>query len=145
MDELQDEITNLTSNEEARYFYHFTNASGDKILEEGLVVANPLWEQSFLEFSKEELANIASVLDANKSTIVKNNTTMIIAGVYKDSMDGFIRKLRPEEGAFLDFEGVGAPDYIVDSNDLLGYIDLENLELIINEYASVLSDNLYLD
>lgn len=145
MEELQDEITNLTSNEEARYFYHFTNASGYKILEDGLVVANPLWEQSFLEFSKEELANIASVLDDNKNTIVKNNTTMIIAGVYKDSMDGFIRKLRPEEGAFLDFEGVGAPDYIVDSNNLLGYIDLENLELITNEYASVLSDNLYLD
>ena len=82
MDELQERITNLTSNEEARYFYHFTNASGDKIL---------------------------------------------------------------EEGAFLDFEGVGAPDYIVDSNNLLGYIDLENLELITNEYASVLSDNLYLD
>ena len=33
MDELQDEITNLTSNEEARYFYHFTSASCDKILE----------------------------------------------------------------------------------------------------------------
>ncbi len=88
------------------------------------MVANPLWEQSFLEFSKEELANIASVLDDNKSTI---------------------RKLRPEEGAFLDFEGVGTPDYIVDNNNLLGYIDLENLELITNEYASVLSDNLYLD
>ena len=25
MDELQERITNLTSNEEARYFYHFTN------------------------------------------------------------------------------------------------------------------------
>lgn len=24
MDELQERITNLTSNEEARYFYHFT-------------------------------------------------------------------------------------------------------------------------
>ena len=88
------------------------------------MVANPLWEQSFLEFSKDELANIASILDDNKSTI---------------------RKLRPEEGAFLDFEGVGTPDYIVDNNNLLGYIDLENLELITNEYASVLSDNLYLD
>ena len=145
MDELQERITNLTSNEEARYFYHFTSVSGDKILEDGLVVANPLWEQSFLEFSKEELANIAAVLEDNKSTLVKNNAVMIIAGVYKDSMRSFIRKLRPEEGAFLDFEGVGAPDYIVDSNNLLGYIDLENLELVINEYASVLSGNLYLD
>lgn len=50
-----------------------------------------------------------------------------------------------EEGAFLNFEGVGTPDYIVDNNNLLGYIDLESLELITNEYASVLSDNLYLD
>lgn len=64
------------------------------------MVANPLWEQSFLEFSKDELANIASVLDDNKSTIIKSNKTMIIAGVYKDSMDCFIRKLKPEEGAF---------------------------------------------
>ena len=145
MEELQEKITNLTSNEEARYFYHFTSSSGDKILEEGLVVANPLWEQSFLEFSEEELANIASLLNDNKNTVVKNNTALIIAGVYKDSMDGFIRKLRPEEGAFLDFEGVGHPDYIVDNNHLLGYINLENLELVTNEYASVLSDNMYLD
>ena len=68
MDELQERITNLTSNEEARYFYHFTSVSGDKILEDGLVVANPLWEQTFLEFSEEELANIAAVLEDNKST-----------------------------------------------------------------------------
>ncbi len=144
MNELQEKMENLTSNEEARYFYHFTSASGDKILDEGLIVANPLWEQSFLEFSKDELANVGKVLEDNKSTNVKSNKTMVIAGVYKDSMDGFIRKLSSEESAFIEFEGVGAPDYIVDSNYLLGYVDLDTLDLVVNEYADVLSDNLYL-
>ncbi len=144
MNELQEKMENLTSNEEARYFYHFTSASGDKILDEGLIVANPLWEQSFLEFSKDELANVGKVLEDNKSTNVKSNKTMVIAGVYKDSMDGFIRKLSSEESSFIEFEGVGAPDYIVDSNHLLGYVDLDTLDLVVNEYADVLSDNLYL-
>lgn len=145
MDELQEQINNLTSNEEARYFYHFTSASGDKIIEDGLVVANPLWEQSFLEFTPEELADIENILNDNKSTNVKDNNTMIIAGIYKDSMPEFIRKLRSDESAFIDFEGVGSPDYIVDSKHILGYIDLKTHELIINDYAILCSDNLYLN
>lgn len=144
MEELQNKIEALTSNKEARYFYHFTSVSGDKILEEGLIVANPLWEQSFLEFTEEEIQNIASVIEDNKSTNTKENNFMIIAGIYKDCIDNFIRKLQLGEITVVDFEGVGNPDYIVDSNHLMGYIDLETLELTINEYADVLSDDIYL-
>lgn len=144
MEELQNKILALTSEEDARYFYHFTSADGNKIIEEGLIVANPLWEQSFLEFTKEELENIKSVIDDNKSTNTKENNFMIIAGVYKDNMADFIRKLQIGEISDVDFEGVGNPDYIVDSNNLMGYIDLNTLELTINEYSDVMGNDIYL-
>lgn len=144
MEELQEKINSLTSDKEARYFYHFTSSNGDKILEEGLVVANPLWEQSFLEFSEEEINNIERVILDNQSTKLKNNNTMIIAGVYKDEMDNFIRYLRDDETIDINWNGVGNPNYIVDNEHLMGYIDLNTLELIINEYANVISDEIYL-
>lgn len=144
MEELQEKINGLISDKEARYFYHFTSAHGDKILEEGLVVANPLWEQSFLEFTEEELNNIKDVILDNESTKIKENNTMIIAGVYEDAMDGFIRKLRSDEVVDVNWDGVGNPDYIVDNEHLMGYIDLNTLELTINEYANVMGEEIYL-
>ena len=144
MEELQSRIKALTENEEARYFYHFTSAEGSKILEEGLIVANPLWEQSFLEFTEEEINNIESVIEDNHSTPTKENNFMIIAGVYKDAMHEFIRKLDEDEVVDVYFEGVGNPDYIVDRNHLIGYIDLDALELTVNEYANVIGDDMYL-
>lgn len=144
MEELQEKIKALTANEEARYFYHFTSGDGSKILEEGLIVANPLWEQSFLEFTIDEINNIASVINDNKSTQTKENNFMIIAGVYKDAMHEFIRRLEDDEVIDIEFEGVGAPDYIVDNHHLMGYVDLNSLELTINEYANVIGDDIYL-
>lgn len=144
MEELQEKIKALTANEEARYFYHFTSVDGSKILEEGLIVANPLWEQSFLEFTIDEINNIAAVINNNKSTQTKENNFMIIAGVYKDAMHEFVRRLKDDEAIDIEFEGVGAPDYIVDNHHLMGYVDLDSLELTINEYANVMGDDIYL-
>lgn len=69
---------------------------------------------------------------------------MIIAGVYKDNMDYFIRRLGEEEFLGVNYEGVGSPDYIVDSNHLMGYIDLETKELAVNEFANVIGEDFYL-
>lgn len=69
---------------------------------------------------------------------------MVIAGVYKDDMDSFIRKLREEEFVGVNYEGVAAPDYIVDSPHLMGYIDLKTNELVVNENANVMSEDFYL-
>lgn len=144
MEELQEKINLLTSDKDVRYFYHFTSSDGNKILEDGLVVANPKWEQSFLEFSADELNNIESIILDNQSTKLKDNNIMIIAGVYKDGMDNFIRHLRDDETIDMNWSGVGNPDYIVDNEHLLGYIDLETLELSVNEYANALSDDISL-
>ena len=144
MEELQSKIDSLTSDEDARYFYHFTNFSADEILENGLVVASPRWYVSFLEFSDEELRNIESVIKDNKSTKLKDNAYLIIAGVYKDNFDHFIRELQEEEFVGVNYEGVGTPDYIVDSPHLMGYIDLDTLELTVNENANVIGDDFYL-
>jgi len=139
MEELQEQITLATSDKEARYFYHLTSQAGDKLLEEGIIVANPEWEKSFLEFTDEELSDIESVIDSNASTEFKQNNTMIIVGVYKDSMKRFIRRLRDDEAYDIDWEGVGTPDFIVDSDHIIGYIDLNTLEFVYNERSNVWS------
>lgn len=139
MEELQEQITLATSDKEARYFCHLTSQAGDKLLEEGIIVANPEWEKSFLEFTDEELSDIESVIDSNASTEFKQNNTMIIVGVYKDSMKRFIRRLRDDEAYDIDWEGVGTPDFVVDSDHIIGYIDLNTLEFVYNERSNVWS------
>lgn len=64
---------------------------------------------------------------------------MIIVGVYKDSMKRFIRRLRDDEAYDIDWEGVGTPDFIVDSDHIIGYIDLNTLEFVYNERSNVWS------
>lgn len=139
MEELQEQITLATSDKDARYFYHLTSQPGEKLLEEGIIVANPEWEKSFLEFTEDELSDIEGVIDNNASNGFKQNNTMVIVGVYKDSMKRFIRRLNDDEAYDIDWEGVGTPDYIVDSEYILGFIDLNTLEFVYNERSCVWS------
>lgn len=136
MNDLQETIDEIVNLDEARYFYHLTSKSGEDILEEGLFVANPLWEQSFLEFTEEEIKDIDSVIDNNRSKI-RNSHTMIIAGIYKDAIDDLIRPLNKGEKAFVDFDGVGSPDYIVESRFIVGYVDMDTREIVLNDRAMV--------
>ena len=136
MNDLQETIDEIVNLDEARYFYHLTSKSGEDILEEGLFVANPLWEQSFLEFTEEEIKDIDSVIDNNRSKI-RNSHTMIIAGIYKDAIDDLIRPLNKGEKAFVDFDGVGSPDYIVVSRFIVGYVDMDTREIVLNDRAMV--------
>ena len=136
MNDLQETIDEIVNLDEARYFYHLSSKSGEDILEEGLFVANPLWEQSFLEFTEEEIKDIDSVIDNNRSKI-RNSHTMIIAGIYKDAIDDLIRPLNKGEKAFVDFDGVGSPDYIVESRFIVGYVDMDTREIVLNDRAMV--------
>lgn len=136
MNDLQETIDGIINLDEARYFYHLTSKDGEEIMEEGLFVANPDWEQSFLEFNEEELSDINGLIDDNSSKF-RNNNTMIIVGVYKDAIGDLIRPLGNDEKYFIDFEGVGLPNYIVDSRFIVGYIDLKTREIFLNDRAVV--------
>lgn len=114
MNELQEKISALTSESDVRYFYHITPRNGDEILEQGLIVASKFWEESFLEFTSEELANINSVIEDNRPNKIKRSSAIILAGVYADSMNGFIRKLEEDEAFGIEWEGVDTPNFIVD-------------------------------
>lgn len=143
MEILQDKINILTSDDNKRYFYHFTPVDANKILEEGLIVSSKNWEESFLEFTKEELENIDSVINDNRNTKIKKNNFMIIVAVQKENVNKFISTL--DYNYYVEeWEGIGNPDYIVDNNYIVGYIDLNELELYINEYSDMLSNAIYL-
>ena len=138
MEELKDEISLLLSDDEARYFYHITNIDGEKILEEGLIVGNPSWEQSFLEFNEDEKNDITELII---DSLNKDNKTIIIAGVYKDDMDFFVRRLDEDKALeIVNWEGCNNPDYIVLSSYIIGYIDLDTLEFVHNDRANVISN-----
>lgn len=92
---------------------------------------------TFLEFDEEEISNIDEVIDDNINSRLRNSKTMIIVGIYKDAIKDLIRPLKDDEKYFIDFEGVGTPDYIVDSRFILGYIDLDTRELYLNERCVV--------
>ena len=147
MEELQERIIALTSEEEAKYFYHITKFPADKILEDGLIVANPGWYQSFIELDRDSINNIEGIIKNNEGGNITDANYIIIAGVYLDedgNIPNFIRELDDEEIPFINWEGVGNPNYIVDQEHLMGYIDLDTLQLIVNENANVMSDGLYL-
>ncbi|MBE6147985.1 MAG: hypothetical protein E7167_00520 [Firmicutes bacterium] len=137
MDELIETIASFPRDEGIRYFYHITSATAEELLEQGIIVANPRWQQSFLEFTDEELDDASLVIDENKSTLAKQNNTIIIAAVYEDEMDRFIRPIMEGEVSTVDWEGVGAPNYIVDPFHILGYIDIESLSFTFNSQANV--------
>lgn len=143
MTELQDKLNILTEDKSNRYFYHFTPYNAEKILEQGLIASSPHWENSFLEFTDEELKDIESVINDNKSIGVKQNNFIILVGVPHEKVQNFMEPL-DEEYYNSDREDFGEEKYIVNSNYIIGYIDLKDLELYINEYSDVVSDNFYL-
>lgn len=147
MEELQEKLIALTSNKEARYFYHITKVNAEKILNEGLIVANPNWYQSFIEFDDVSINNINGIINNNEGGNVVGANYILIAGVYLDedgNLPNFIRPLEEYDIVDINWEGVGNPEYIVDSEYIMGYIDINTLELTINENAYVMSDDLYL-
>ncbi|MBQ6841088.1 MAG: hypothetical protein IJO63_03105 [Bacilli bacterium] len=142
MEDLKELIASFPRDEGIRYFYHFTPSFPEDLVEQGIIVANPRWEQSFLEFTNNELDDIESVINDNKSTKVKQNRAMIIVAVYEDEMEKFIRPIANDYVNTVYWEGVGSPDYIVDSANIIGYIDLETLTFVLNDFANVeLSSN----
>jgi len=139
MDELQEKVTEILSDEDAIYYAHFMRKNGSIIMENGLLVANPNWYESFYRLTSEEINNIDEFID-DKITKYTDYQTVIIAVSYPDEItkdnDPLIRKLEDFEEILKynsNFEGVGAPDYIVDSYKMVGYIDILNREFITRE------------
>jgi len=141
MSDLQNEFNNLISLEDTRYFYHFTGVDPEKILENGLIVGSVNWQDSFLEFIDEEKNNIDEVIDSNINNRLHDYHYMIIVGVDHERVKSFIKPLNEY---YADWEGIGAPDYVIDPEYIIGYIDLDNRELVINENSNYLSDSVTL-
>ena len=134
MEELIERMKMLGTFDDARYFYHVTNEDAEKILEEGLIVANPSWEQSFLEFTKAELEDVSTIVNENRNSRLRGANAIIVAAVYPEEMQNFVTKLCEDEAySIVDWQGVGTPDYIVETGYILGYIDLKTLEFRANE------------
>lgn len=128
------------------YFYHATGSNiGQNICEEGLLLTghNILDVDNLLFTTAAPLSteitdnpeNFADFLFGEAKTIgFRKVTDLVILGIPKDELDTVIQPYNNEIDDSCDVDGYKLPaNYIIDPAYVLGYVDLINEELILNE------------
>lgn len=133
--DIQTKFWELAS-ENVDIYCHFTDASGEDIITQGLYVASDKWYKSFLKLEKSELEDIFTFI-ANYGKSYGRSNTMIVLAVFKDLDTPFIRKNNTTDAVYSNWVYDGLPEYIVDSEFIFGYVDLNEMKLIINSDSLV--------
>ena len=113
---------------EMNYYYHITSHGlGDDILENGLYLENKDLSSTTVKLSNDILENFENYCkDEYVDNLVKRQE-MVIIGVPKDEEDYLVEKAYiPKK---IDDRVL---NYFINSENILGYIDLETLEVIYN-------------
>lgn len=136
--ELQKKFDEIT-NDDIDIYCHFTDALGEDILESGLFVGNKEWYKSFLKLDANDLMDICAFIDDNGNKAI-GTSIMVVVAVFKDADEPFIRKSIGNDSIYYNWSGVNSPDYIVDSEYILGYVDVNTMELFVNNRSLVVED-----
>ena len=127
MEELQTLIDNLDL-EELDYYYHITSRGfGDEIIEDGLYLEEPDLRTTTIRLEQDILDNLEEYCMGEYNDTLSKRQEMVLIGCPKG------------EGKFL-IEETDVPritesqklNYLIRSENILGYIDLETLEVIYN-------------
>lgn len=109
-----------------RYFYHITQkGNGRKISEDGLFLEEPRLKSTTIEITPDMMIGIGKYIESEyvPNSVMKREE-MVLLGIPYD-MVGYVIK---ESGEDLP--------YVIENEYVLGYIDLETLEYIVNpEYG----------
>jgi len=127
MEELQELIDNLDL-EELDYYYHITGRGfGDKIIEEGLYLAEPDLKTTTIKLPQELLDDpLKYCKDEYANRLTKRNE-MVIIGCYKDEGNDIIYPADIPK-----WKGDQDLNYLIRSENILGYIDLSSFNVIYN-------------
>ena len=118
--------------EEMDYYYHITSKSyGMDIIENGLYMAENDLRSTTIKLPDEFFDDLEGYSRSEyKSGHVKRQE-MVLIGCYKGEGNGLIRKTDIPK-----FFGSQKLNYLIRSENILGYIDLDTLNVIYNpEYA----------
>lgn len=128
MDELDELIHNLNT-EEYDYYYHITGKGfGQEIIEEGLYLEEPNWNTTMIKVPEEMLQNIYEYCANEYKNSIDKRQEMVIIINYKD-----------EEGSLVKYascpkwnDGSSVLKYLVSNENILCFIDLETYNITYN-------------
>ncbi|MBQ9071730.1 MAG: hypothetical protein IJY25_01045 [Bacilli bacterium] len=127
MNELQEFIENLDL-ETNNYYYHITGKGfGDEIIEEGLSLEDRNLNSTTIEVPIEMLNDPVSYCTGEYSNSTVKRQEMVIIGCEKGEEEYIVTKAYQPK-----WMGDQRLDYLVPNEYVLGYIDLETLEVIYN-------------
>lgn len=139
MENVVNKVKDFLDYENNYYFYHETdNGYGENICEEGLYLSgnNILGVKNLLytttaPLSEDITSNETEFIDflsrEKQTNGLRKVTEMVILGIPKDDIDFAVDRL--DNG----YQPDSVTNYIIRPQYVLGYIDLENEDLIINE------------
>lgn len=135
--EFDKRFKDVTSLDGVRYFYHVTDRDADIILEDGLyLVENDIFTTA-IEINDEFKENPTKYTLNERGNFYRNNANIILIAVEEDKFDYLLVPTNQVPDNW-DFES--DPTCYIPSNNIVGYIDTNNLELIENENFELLDE-----
>lgn len=127
MEALKELVENLDL-EEFDYYYHITGKGyGDEILENGLYLKENDLKTTMIKLPDEMLSNPCKYCEGEYRNGIVKRQEMVLIGCYKDEGNNIIHRADIPKR-----EGDQVLNYLVRSENILGYIDLASLELVYN-------------
>ena len=124
---MEELIENLNL-EEMNYYYHITSKGyGQEILENGLYMEENDLKSTTIELPQEFLDNPEEYCKSEYTNGLVKRQEMVIIGCHKGNEEYLIEKVDIPM-----FIGDQKLNYLIRSENILGYIDLETLNMIYN-------------
>lgn len=121
---------------EMSYFYHITGAgNGEKINEEGLLMADPhLWSTT-IEITPEMITDPHKFVSEEKGNNLRQTDEMVLIGCPKEDVEYLVA---PNES--LSWNAEEKADYVIPHDYIIGYIDMRNAD---EEFFITLNSNYF--
>lgn len=130
-----EEFNNLISLEDVTYYYHVTNLNPEDILNEGLyMIGSKIYETAIIIPDEFKENPIDYALGERGTIGYRENASIIIIAIDNELIDELVKKAHRYPKNWNCDE---LPEYYISPENILGYINTENLELVINELADI--------
>ena len=112
------------------YFYHMTSSgTGDMILEEGLLMEEEDIYTTAIKITEKDLENIDSLLESGSGK-TDFREEMVLIATLKGEEDFLVKKGYKTSSNWVNSD---RPKYVIYPENIIGYIDLEDKYLVIND------------
>ena len=140
MKNFDNEFRNIISLEGVRYFYHVTDRNPESIFENGLYLVDKDIYTTAIEIPEEFKNNPTEYILNERGNFYRNNAKIIIIAVEEDKFDNLLVDTNQIPD---NWEQIDNPSCYIPSNNILGYIDTNSLEIIENENYDLLDELRY--